>query len=261
MGGSRGALYHKLQLRRAPGTDVIRVVSEGEARCLSLAAFFAELHTASAESTILFDDPISSMDHDWRDAVAKRLVIAATSRQVVVFTHDIVFLYELMDKAEAFSVNVHHQYVRRGSDAAGLSSEELPWIAQGVVDRLKYMEDLWLDSNTTHKSRDEVEYERKTRDIYGHLREAWERGCEEVLMAGVVGRYKPTIETKKTRYLTDICERDLQELSLGMSKCSKWMRGHDTPRAAQGPVPRPDEVKEDIAKLRAWAKGINKRRN
>ena len=260
-GGSRGVLYHKLQLRRAPGTEVTRVVSEGEARCLSLAAFFAELHTESAESTILFDDPISSMDHDWRDAVAKRLVVAATSRQVVVFTHDIVFLYELMEKAEALSVNVHHQYVRRGSDAAGLSSEELPWIAQGVVDRLKHMEDLWLDANTTHKSRDEVEYERKTRDIYGHLREAWERGCEEVLMAGVVGRYKPTIETKKTRYLTDIGERDLQELSLGMSKCSKWLRGHDTPRAAQGPVPRPDEVKEDIAKLRAWAKGINKRRS
>ena len=45
-GGSRGALYHKIQLRRAPGVELSMVVSEGEARCLSIASFFAELSTA-----------------------------------------------------------------------------------------------------------------------------------------------------------------------------------------------------------------------
>ena len=45
-GGERGALYHKLILTRAPGIELPKVVSEGEARCLSIAAFFAELSTA-----------------------------------------------------------------------------------------------------------------------------------------------------------------------------------------------------------------------
>ena len=62
-GGDRGALYHKLILKRAPGTEVPKVVSEGEARCLSIAAFFAELSTADDPSAILFDDPVSSLDH------------------------------------------------------------------------------------------------------------------------------------------------------------------------------------------------------
>src|SRR5690606_9643740 len=72
-GGSRGALYHKLELRRARKASLPNVVSEGEARTLSIAAFFAELSTAANPSTIIFDDPVSSLDHLWRERVATRL--------------------------------------------------------------------------------------------------------------------------------------------------------------------------------------------
>ena len=85
VGGERGALYHKVMLTRAPGVEVPKVVSEGEARCLSIAAFFAELSTADDPSTILFDDPVSSLDHKWRTNVAARLISEAKTRQVVVF--------------------------------------------------------------------------------------------------------------------------------------------------------------------------------
>ena len=43
VGGAEGVLYHKLTLVRAPGVELPKVVSEGEQRCLSIAAFFAEL--------------------------------------------------------------------------------------------------------------------------------------------------------------------------------------------------------------------------
>lgn len=72
-GGSRGALYHKLALKRSPGTDLAEVVSEGEARCLSIASFFAELSTADDRSAILFDDPVSSLDQAWRCGVQNGL--------------------------------------------------------------------------------------------------------------------------------------------------------------------------------------------
>ena len=123
-GGSRGALYHKLQFRRAPETEVSKVVSEGEARCLSIASFFAELSTAADRSAIIFDDPVSSLDHNWRGKVAERLVLESQSRQVIVFTHDIVFLHALEEKAED---DVKHQCLRRDQTAVGLSFQQLPW--------------------------------------------------------------------------------------------------------------------------------------
>lgn len=50
IGGGEGVLYHKLILTRAPGVELPKVVSEGEQRCLSIAAFFAELSTADDPS-------------------------------------------------------------------------------------------------------------------------------------------------------------------------------------------------------------------
>ena len=140
-GGSRGALYHKLQLRRAPGVEVSRVASEGEARCLSIASFFAELSTATHQSAILFDDPVSSLDHGWRRQVAERLAEESRSRQVVVFTHDIVFLLELRSAAELHGVEVRNQHLRRDHISAGLSSQQLPWIATKVSGACRSLEE------------------------------------------------------------------------------------------------------------------------
>ncbi len=94
-GGGRGSLYHKLALKRNSGVTVAKVVSEGEARCLAVAAFFAELATGGAGAPIVFDDPVSSLDHVWRERIANRLVKESSTRQVIVFTHDIVFLLAL----------------------------------------------------------------------------------------------------------------------------------------------------------------------
>ena len=260
-GGSRGALYHKLQLRRAPGTEVSKVVSEGEARCLSIASFFAELSTAADRSAILFDDPVSSLDHNWRENVAMRLVSESLSRQVIVFTHDIVFLLALVDKAEELVVNLKHQYLRRDQTAVGLSSQQLPWIAMKVSARIGHLNALWQDADKTFRNEGQEKYERDASRIYGLLREAWERGVEEVLLAGTVERYRYTVQTQRANQLADICAGDLRALYAGTKQCSKWLPGHDQSPAENVPVPGPSELKEDIKALHDWVQGIRKRRS
>lgn len=47
---------------------------------------------------IVFDDPVSSLDHMHREAVAARLAEEGKYRQVIVLTHDIAFLF-LLDQA------------------------------------------------------------------------------------------------------------------------------------------------------------------
>jgi hypothetical protein len=105
LGGADGVFYHKLVLARAPGVDLPKVVSEGEQRCLSIAAFFAELSTADEPSGIVFDDPVSSLDYQWRQGVARRLVQESKSRQVIVFTHDVVFLLLLRQLPKSWVSN------------------------------------------------------------------------------------------------------------------------------------------------------------
>jgi len=67
------------------------VFSEGERTAISLACFLGELAASDDNCGIVFDDPVTSLDHRIRGAVVKRLVAEASKRQVIIFTHDLVF--------------------------------------------------------------------------------------------------------------------------------------------------------------------------
>ena len=257
-GGERGALYHKLILTRAPGIELPKVVSEGEARCLSIAAFFAELSTADDPSAILFDDPVSSLDHKWRDSVARRLVEEAKTRQVIVFTHDIVFLLALHKYAEEQRVESYDQHLRRERLGAGVCEEELPWVAMKVSKRIGVLNKNWQTADKLHRKGNVKAYEREAKLIYDLLRQAWERGLEEILLDGTVERFREDIQTKKVKKLFDITAQDCQQLEKGMTKCSNWL--HDQAPAAKEDIPGPDELKTDIEALEAWVREIRRRR-
>ena len=63
--------YFQVCLIEKPKESVGDIFSEGEHRCIALAAFLAELVTSRQKSAIIFDDPMSSLDHKHRKAVAK----------------------------------------------------------------------------------------------------------------------------------------------------------------------------------------------
>lgn len=259
VGGSRGALFHQLILKDTVGVDLPSVVSEGEARTLSIAAFFAELSTASDQSAILFDDPVSSLDHEWRNNVALRLAEEAKVRQVIVFTHDIVFMHSLVRWAEKVDVKFQHQYIRREVLGTGVSSLELPWVAMKVKDRIGILKNQWQGAEKLYRTVGREEYEREAVFIYERLREAWERGLEEILLGGVVERYRQSIQTQQAKHLSDITDDDCKALEYGMTNCSRCL--HDSSPVENVPVPGPDELKHDIADLEKWVKTISKRRN
>ena len=260
MGGTDGVFYHKLVLTRAPGVDLSKVVSEGEQRCLSIAAFFAELSTADDLSGIVFDDPVSSLDFQWRNGVARRLVEESKTRQVIVFTHDVVFLLALRQFAEDLGVEMLDQHVRHLSTGAGVCADELPWVALPVKKKIGYLKNGWQVADKLSREGHQDAYEKEAKYLYGLLREAWERAIEEVLLGGVVERYRPGVETQRIAQIADITQEDCKSVEIAMTKCSAWLPGHDQASAARSPVPGSAELKVDIEALEAWVGTIRKRR-
>ena len=260
-GGEKGVLYHRLILKRAPRVELSNVVSEGEQRCLAIASFFAELSTADDRSAIVFDDPVSSLDYKWREGVARRLIEEAKTRQVIVFTHDIVFLLQLKQVAEEEEVEQRDQHVRNLPGGAGVCAEDLPWVALKVRSRVGHLRKLLQDAEKLHRDGHQDAYERDAVEIYGFLREAWERALEEVLLGGVVERFRSTVQTRQVALLEDITPDDCMTVESAMTKCSRWLRGHDDAPAARAPVPDPPELKTDIDKLADFLSAIRKRRN
>lgn len=259
-GGQRGNLYHQVQLKHATRAVLPKVVSEGEARCIALAAFLSELKSAGDTSGIVFDDPVSSLDNRWRTNVAKRLVAEARVRQVIVFTHELVFLRSLMQAADQERVPCQTQAVHRVPRGAGHVDGDLPWGLQGTVKRLKWIKNAFQTAEKVYRTEGATAYEPYATRLYARLRQTWERGVEDLLVGGVVERFRPSIETKRLSTLCDIRQTDVDAITAGMTRCSTWEGGHDHALAAAEPVPEPAELAKDIEALERWVKDIQGRR-
>ena len=209
----------------------------------------------------MFDDPVSSLDYRWRQGVARRLIQEAKARQVIVFTHDVVFLLLLKQFAEELDVEQFDQHVRFLSKGAGVCSEELPWVAMPLKKKISYLKNSWQAADKYFHDGHQDVYEREAKYLYGLLREAWERALEEVFLGSVVERYRPSIQTQQVAHIADITSTDCKTLETAMTKCSKWLPGHDQAAAAHAPVPEPTELKADIDKLDNCITEIHKRRH
>lgn len=99
--GERGETKCVVELREAVRPlDVTRLLSTGEHRGVALATVLAELHVVNDSSPLVIDDPVSSLDHEIRNRLARRLTAEAAKRQIVVFTHDPVLMFLLHENAE-----------------------------------------------------------------------------------------------------------------------------------------------------------------
>src|SRR5690606_6322953 len=136
--GAKGKQYHFLRLDEhdAQHVSLKDVLSEGEHRCIALATFLSELSLSSHHSSVVFDDPVSSLDHKWRNKIAKRIAEEAKKRQVIVFTHDISFLIMLQEHAELMSVNLEINSLTRKKQETGIIGNTPPWDAMPVNKRI-----------------------------------------------------------------------------------------------------------------------------
>jgi hypothetical protein len=260
-GGRFGQKRFKVSLRGArDNTKPSQVLSDGEFRCIALAGFLAELSTEQSGSALVFDDPVCSLDHQWRRKVAHRLVQLACERQVIVFTHDIVFLTDLVGYCSDQGVPLKQSYLYRGPNQPGECKDSVPWVAMPVKKRIGHLKNWHQTARSTHRQQGPQAYESEARRIYGHLRESWERAIEEVLLNSVVVRFDRAIHTQKLRNLSDITDDDIRMVDEGMTKCSRFLEGHDEAVAVADPVPDPDELERDINQLETWVSTINRRR-
>lgn len=258
----KGSTLHHIEIkgRKIDKVAVRDIVSEGEFRAIGIAAFLAELGQTADKSAIVVDDPVSSLDHLLREKVAGRLIEEAKGRQVVVFTHEVLFMHALLSLAEEQGMKVALRQVTRGDTKVGIVSEDVPWDTQTVKQRLDFLRRKLAEvrkEQPTNKST----YEALGRDWYGHVRETWELAIEELVLNKAIQRLSLDVQTKRLAKVVDFTQDDYRAVEVGMSKASRWMRGHTKPAADTTPFPEPYELDADLKALADFADAMRKRRN
>jgi len=260
--GAKGVMFHKIAFDEAKtkGWVVQEVLSEGEHRCIALAAFLAELSMQPIESSIILDDPVSSLDHTRREFVARRLVREAVKRQVIVLTHDLVFLLFLQEQAELQKVEFTSRFLDREKGALGVPVDGLPWYGMGIKARVAWLREQVVKLRKTFKDESMETYSRDAAFLWGRLREAWECAVEEVLLNGAIRRFGRKVSTLPLHAVCDITEADIQTVNEGMTACSSWLPGHDQAPALNTQMPDPDSFSSAVELLASWRQAIVKRR-
>jgi hypothetical protein len=256
----RGAGYMGVALNKSGRNPSSDILSEGEFRGLALACFFAEIAGIPGNDGIVVDDPVSSLDHLHTTRVAERLVKEAQNRpQVIVFTHDIGFYYELWSAAADAGIPVHRNWIYSGPNSVfgTISSDNGPWQVKSVKERMAALDAMLTDL----KGRPNLppdEHLREVEGFYTKLRESWERAVEECLFNKVVGRFQPGVATLALRGVT-VTDDDHKTVFFAMKRASEYS-GHDRPAGRQPTMRTIDEMRGDVEELRKFVKDVTARR-
>ncbi len=254
-------LFHVRMISK-PDEPVGQILSEGEHRCVALAAFMAELSTLETSSGIVFDDPVSSLDHIHRDRVAERLAAESLKRQVIIFTHDIAFLVLLEEACretrDRAAIPIAYRVVSRGAEAAGFCKTDAPANVLPVEKTVTQMRNHLSNVKIHHERGNQADWRREVGSFEKELREGWERAVEQVV-SPVIKRLKTKVYTDGLIQLTILEAEDCETMREAYGRCSKLL--HSQPGELNQRLPTPQQIEDEIVALENWLSNIRNRQD
>ena len=165
-----------------------KVLSEGEQKVLALADFLAEARLAGITAPVIFDDPVSSLDHRRVKEVAQRIARLAEDNQVIVFTHDILFATTLLALFEKSKRCAYFQI----TDESGKGK-----VSRATGPRIDSLSAIKTRINNTIQAAKKLDGEARDALVhsgYSHLRSWCEVFTEDELLKGVTRRYQANVQ-------------------------------------------------------------------
>lgn len=254
---SKGRVLHKLQLRGASQNGLADVLSEGENRIVSIAAFLADVTGKSNKAPFVFDDPISSLDQSYEEAVVQRLIELSQDKQVIIFTHRLSLLGTVRHFAEKKTIKPDVVSIRSAGWGAG-EPAPIPLSQSDIKTALNtLMNQRYQDAKKASESGEFEHAEILLKSICSDFRTLVERAIENDLLCGVVQRFQRPVHTLMLKKLAKLKDADCNLLDSLMTKYSGFE--HSQPAESPVELPKPDELLADMTSLKEWREKYAKR--
>lgn len=190
--GEQGKTVKEYRLDFAEDYAPSQILSEGEQNACSFADLLTEVTLDKNNCGIIFDDPVSSLDHDRKDQIAARLTIEAERRQVIIFSHDIVFMSMLAKHAEKYRIPLVAHWMKQVNGIPGCVEDNCSPKLSSLAALKKDSEEAVRDFGSLGAK----EQEQSLGAAFDYLRSACEALIEEVLFAEVIQRYDDQIRVQ-----------------------------------------------------------------
>ncbi len=211
--------------------DINKVLSEGEQKTIALCEFLTELQLDTTVAPVVFDDPVNSLDHHIIGDVARRLVNLSNERQVIIFTHNVLFynsFFSLQKNPLFQNIDFKYYDVSCNSNHTGIISDGSP------INKLSYYKGkLNVICNNGAGDRNENDV---AAEGYDYLRTGLELLVSNTIFQEIVGRYRPNIMmTKFPAVKGDKIEEHKAEIDAMFGRASGYIRAHSHPEEHHAP--------------------------
>lgn len=225
------------------GRDPSAILSEGEQRVIALADFIAETNITTINKGVIFDDPVNSLDDERKSVIAERLVSISNNKQVIIFTHDLVFVSSLINYATDNCLLHECHWIENRSGKPGQI-----WLRNSPTYEKTYrssepVKKIYSDANKDECSPGQREI--LVKNGFTALRTCYEVLVIHDLFKGVVQRFneRVSVDSLSSVYFD---ESLINELLDGFTQCCRYMEGHTHSDKYAHKKPEPSSLNEEI---------------
>lgn len=252
--GSAGTSYRQLFLK---GKKPTKILSEGEQKIISIADFLAEMKLSDITCGVIFDDPVTSLDDERKGRIAERIVEEAKTNQVIVFTHDLVFVSTLISACCEFKVDHVCHWIEKRDNRPGYvflnnSPSYEKQYRNSQIPRSRYV--AAKKENCLPENREYL-----IKSAFTELRTCYEVLVIHDLFKNVVQRFNERVSVDS---LKNVCIVDVlvDELLDNFGQCCRYMEGHShsdkyaykkpTVKDLNAEINRYDDIRKKIKKTK-----------
>lgn len=208
-------------------TEVSDILSEGEQRAVALSDFFAEISVQEMPFPVVIDDPSTSFDVDRKRQIAERIVEESEQRQVIVFTHDLMFasyLHGLCESRNNLDRNKasFHQISSIGGIPGHVNVDYYPASVkyEGQMQLINEKLEILKQQDNPQTLNHELQV------LYSMLREAIEKVVEYKIFGGVINRWEDRTQLLNVERAT-LNKDKLTQAGEMHGEFSAYMTGHN----------------------------------
>ena len=195
---------------------------------------------------------------NYEENIAKRLVLLAGERQVIVFTHRLAFAEMLNRLAQSKNnaakakgiAKININYVKLVRNPLGDPDYQNDFANSKLDSKLNSLDGPIRNAEKAQAEGDHSTADMLLKGLCSTLRDIVEKSIETTLLNSIVSRYGQNVSSEKIRYLKAITETDIDFIDGMMTKYSKFDHSHSD----EVPVPLPtiDEFKTDVNAIKDW---------
>lgn len=247
--GSGGKSYRQLKLK---GRNPNIVLSEGEQKVIAIADFLSEMELSEVNRGIIFDDPVTSLDDKRKSKISERLAEESGKKQVIIFTHDLVFVSSLIGYTNDYNTNYSCHWIENidGNQVGTIWLNNTPSFEKD-----------YKTSGKAQKYIDEArklppqEREDKIKNGFTALRTSYETLVVFGLFGGVVQRFEERVSVDCLNEV--VFNSEIKEKVLDcFGQCCRYMEGHSHSDKYSYKKPSIENLNEEIQRFNQINKEI-----